>query len=156
MTHERTLVIIKPDAIQRELAGEIISRFERKGLKIIGMKMGRLPLKKVQEHYAHYTNKGFFGELVSYMSSIPSILLVLEGKDAIAVVRQINGATNSRQAASGTIRGDFGMSVMSNLVHASENTDAAQAEINRFFSPDEIHSFEKISFETIYASDERE
>ncbi|MFH0954963.1 MAG: nucleoside-diphosphate kinase [Candidatus Micrarchaeota archaeon] len=154
--HERTLVIIKPDAIQRELAGEIISRIERKGLKIIAMKMELLPIKKVQDHYAHLAGKTFFDELVSYMSSIPSILMIIEGKDSVAVVRQMCGVTNARQAGTGTIRGDFGMSVMSNLVHASENSDAVQTEINRFFKAGEIHDFEKISFETIYAADERE
>ncbi len=155
MPQERTLVIIKPDAIQRELAGEILSRFERKGLKIIAIKMELLPIKTVKEHYAYLAERVFFDELVRFMSSIPSILMVIEGKDAIAVVRQMCGVTNARQAGVGTIRGDLGMSAMSNLVHASENAQAAQTEIKRFFSSSEIHDFEKISFETIYASDER-
>lgn len=154
--HERTLVIIKPDAIQRELAGEIITRIERKGLKIIGMKMALLPLQTIKEHYSHLAAKAFFSELIDFMSSIPSIILIAEGKDAVGVVRQMVGVTNARQALTGTVRGDFGMSVMSNLVHASENSDASQTEINRFFKADEIHDFEKISFETIYAADERE
>lgn len=156
LAHERTLVIIKPDAIHRELAGEILSRFERKGLKIIGLKLLLLPVDIVREHYKHLREMVFFQELVSYMTSTPSILMVLEGKDVVEVVRKMVGTTNARKADIGSIRGDFGMSVQSNLVHASENPVAAAMEINRFFKAEELHDFTKVSFHLIYSSSERD
>ncbi len=156
MPHERTLVIIKPDAVQRELAGEILSRFERKGLKIVGLKLHSLPIALLEEHYAHLKSKSFFSELLSYMTSTPAILMVLEGKDCVEVVRKMVGTTNARKADMGSIRGDFGMSTQSNLVHASESLEAAKQEITRFFTSKEIHDFTKISFHLLYASSERD
>ncbi len=156
MAHERTLVIIKPDALQRELAGEILHRFERKGLKIVGLKLQLLPVDTIQEHYSHLKEKAFFQELVNFMTQTPAILLVLEGKDSVEVVRKMVGTTNARGADMGSIRGDFGMSTQSNLVHASENKEAAVKEIDRFFKADEIHDFTKVSFHLLYASSERD
>ncbi|MDO8624970.1 MAG: nucleoside-diphosphate kinase [Candidatus Diapherotrites archaeon] len=154
--HERTLIIIKPDALQRELAGNILSRFERKGLKIVGLKLQLLPEQTVREHYSHLREKVFFEDLVDFMTQTPAILLVLEGKDGVEVVRKMVGTTNARNADMGSIRGDFGMSTQSNLVHASESLVAAQVEIDRFFKPQEIHDFRKISFDLLYASSERD
>ncbi|MBS3062119.1 MAG: nucleoside-diphosphate kinase [Candidatus Diapherotrites archaeon] len=156
MAHERTLVIIKPDAIQRELAGEILTRFERKGLKMIGLKLQLLPEETIRDHYAHLREKVFFEELVEFMTNTPSILIVLEGKECVEVVRRMVGTTNARSADIGSIRGDYGMSVQSNLVHASESLVAAQTEIDRFFKPGEIHDFTKISFHLVYSSAERD
>lgn len=153
---EQTLVIIKPDAINRDLCGRIISRFEEKCLKITAMKMETLRPYKLKEHYAHLKDKKFYTELIKYMSSIPSILMVLEGKDAVKVVRQMTGSTNGREALPGTIRGDFSVSTQSNLVHASDSSETAKKEIARFFNKQEIHKYQKMSFDWIYAKDEKE
>ncbi|MBN1941296.1 MAG: nucleoside-diphosphate kinase [Candidatus Diapherotrites archaeon] len=153
---EKTLLIIKPDAVNRCLAGRIINRIEEKGLKIVGMKMEHLEPKKLQEHYAHHKDKKFFADLVKYMSSIPSVLIIAEGKDAVNVVRQMTGPTNGREALPGTIRGDFSMSFQSNLVHASESKEIAEKEIKRFFKDSEIHGYEKINFNWIYCEEEKQ
>lgn len=152
---EQTMVIIKPDAVNRDLIGEVISRFEKKGLKIRAMKMQMLQPYILKEHYAHHKEKAFFEELVKYMSSIPSILMVLEGKEAISVVRTMVGPTQGREAAPGTIRGDYSVSNQSNIVHASEDAKAAKAEIERFFSKEEIFDYRKMDFDWIYSKDEK-
>jgi nucleoside-diphosphate kinase len=153
---ERTVIIVKPDAINRDLAGRIIWRIEEKGLKIIAMKMETLHPYKLKEHYEHLKNKSFFEELIKYMSSIPSILMIIEGKEAVKVVRQMCGVTNGREALPGTIRGDFSVSAQSNLVHASDSIETAKKEINRFFKKEEIHEYKKMNFDWIYAKDEKE
>ncbi|HLD59209.1 MAG TPA: nucleoside-diphosphate kinase [archaeon] len=152
---EQTLVIIKPDAMNRDLAGRVLSRFEEKGLKIVAMKMELLQPPKLKEHYAHLKEKPFYNEIIKYMSSIPSILVVLEGKQAVEVVRKMTGPTQGRDAPSGTIRGDFSMSNQSNLVHASDSIETAKNEIERFFKKEEIHEYVKMNFEWIYSSEEK-
>lgn len=151
----RTLVILKPDAVNRSLAGRVITRFEEKGLKIVGMKMEHLDIYKLKEHYSQYLDKPFFGEIVKYMSSIPCILMIIEGKDAVAVVRKLVGETNGRNATPGTIRGDFSLSIQSNLIHASENDEIAKYEIKRFFKDGEIFDYDKMDFNWIYAESEK-
>jgi len=151
----RTLVIIKPDAVNRCLVGEVIKRFENKGLKILGLKMVKLKPYTLKEHYAHHKDKAFFKELISYMSSIPSIAMVLEGKDAVKVVRKMVGSTQGREAEPGTIRGDYSVSNQNNIVHASENEEKAEEEIKRFFTEEEINSYNKMNFDWIYSKDER-
>jgi len=152
---ERTLVIVKPDAVNRDLVGEIVSRFERKGMKIAGMKMERLSGEVLGEHYAHHRGKPFFAGLVKFMSSIPCVILALEGKDAVSVVRKMCGATNGRDAEAGTIRGDLSMSTQANIVHASDSIENAGKEIARFFTENELHEYEKVSTACVYAEDER-
>jgi len=152
---EQTLVILKPDAVNRCLIGEVIKRFEQKGLQIKGMKMQMLQPYALKEHYAHHKDKGFYEELIKYMSSIPSILMVLEGKEAVGVVRQMVGSTQGREATPGTIRGDYSVSNQSNIVHASENNEAAEQEIGRFFSKEEIYDYRKMNFDWIYSRDEK-
>jgi len=152
---QETMVIVKPDGVNRCLVGEVIKRFENKGLKIKAMKMEPLKPYVLKEHYQHHKDKAFFEELVKYMASIPSVLLVLEGKEAIAVVRKMVGSTQGREAGPGTIRGDYSISNQSNIVHASENEDSAKAEINRFFKKGELFDYSKMNFDWIYSKDEK-
>ncbi len=159
MTHpkeERTLVLIKPDALQRNLLGEIIHRFERKGLKIVGLKMVHLDEVLLKEHYGKYQDKPFFASLKKYMSSSPLIAMVLSGINSVSAVRVIIGSTKGYEAAPGTIRGDFGMSVQTNLVHASDPAEDPEEEIRRFFEKDELFSYKKIDFDLVYSEEERE
>ncbi len=135
---ERTFVILKPDAVQRGLIGEIISRFERRGLKIVGMKMVAVSDQLAHDHYAVHAERPFFKSLVSYIASSPVVAMVLEGTDAIAVVRNTVGATKPAEAAPGTIRADFGMEIGRNLVHASDGPDTAVSEIAMWFGDSSI------------------
>ncbi len=153
MPLERTLVIIKPDAVKRGLIGEIISRFERKGLKIVAIKMKQLNKKILEQHYAEHKGKAFYEPLLEFMSSGPVVLMIIEGKEAIAVVRKMCGATNAREAEPGTIRGSFAMSVQCNVVHASADKEAADREIKLFFTEDEICSYGRFE-ELLYAKEE--
>ena len=130
---ERTLVLLKPDAVQRGLAGRILARFEEKGLKLIGMKLRQFPTDLIQQHYAVHKERPFYPKLVEYMTSGAVVALAFEGLDVIAVVRRMVGATNSREADPGTIRGDFGMSFSNNLVHASDSPESATTEMALFF-----------------------
>ena len=130
---ERTLVLLKPDTVQRGLIGRILARFEDKGLRIVGLKMRRFPRSLLEEHYAVHRERPFFAKLVEYMGSGPVVALVLEGVDAIEVTRGLMGTTNSRKAAPGTIRGDFGMSFSNNLVHGSDGPESAAKELALFF-----------------------
>ena len=152
---ERTLIIIKPDALQRNLLGKIIERFEQKGLKIVGLKMMRLDDVLLDEHYAHHKDKPFFESLKKFMKNSPVAVMVLEGLEAVKVARMICGATSGRQADVGTIRGDFSMSTQANIVHASDSAEMAEKEIWRFFNADEIFDYRKIDFEHIYGEEER-
>lgn len=152
---EKTLVLLKPDALQRNLLGKIIERFEQKGLKIIGLKMMQLEDVLLDEHYAHHKGKPFFIGLKNFMKSSPVVAIVLEGFDAVEVIRGICGPTLGRKAPPGTIRGDFSMSVQANIVHASDSTETAREEIIRFFNDDELFDYNKIDFEMIYVEDER-
>ncbi len=145
---QRTLVLIKPDAVQRELVGTVLSRFEQKGLKIVGMKLMNIESAIVDEHYSHLTDKPFFGDLKKFMMQTPVVAVVLEGIEVIDEVRKIVGSTNPRKADAGTIRADLSMNVPSNMVHASDSPEAADTEIKRFFRPEEI--VEYVKFTDIY------
>lgn len=138
---ERTLIIFKPDTLQRMLVGRILQRFEDKGLRVVAMKLQQSPRAQVEQHYAVHRGKPFYDALVGFMTSGPVILAVLEGPGAITVVRNLLGATNGRQAAPGTIRGDFGLDQQYNLVHASDGPETAQAEVALFFKPEELVSY---------------
>ncbi|MFH1662158.1 MAG: nucleoside-diphosphate kinase [Candidatus Falkowbacteria bacterium] len=153
---EKTLIIIKPDALNRSLVGEIIHRFEKKGLKIVGTKMIQLNDEILKEHYSHLADKPFFPRIAEFMKKWPVIAMVLEGLEAVDSVRLITGDTLGRKADAGTIRGDLSMSVQANIVHASDSVENAQKEIKRFFKDDELFSWERIDLEVIYAEDERE
>jgi nucleoside-diphosphate kinase len=148
MTHEKmeqSLIIIKPDALQRSLVGEIITRFERKGLAIIGLKMMHLSDELVQDHYAHIKDKPFFPRIQKFMTSTPVVIMAVEGISAIDAIRIIVGPTKSFEAAGGTIRGDYALSMQSNIVHASDSKESAADELKRFFKEGEIMQYEKIS-----------
>lgn len=151
--YERTLVIIKPDAVKRGLIGEIISAFEKKGLKISAMKLELIEKQKLEKHYAEHKGKPFFNSLVSFMNSGPVVLAVVEGLDAVKVVRKLVGATNGREAEPGTIRGKYSMSQQNNLVHASADSTVAAREIELFFEKGEILSYECLD-SLIYSKDE--
>src|SRR5579864_4185847 len=152
---ERTLVLIKPDAIQRDLAGEIIQRLERKGLKLVGIKMMALSDDLLDVHYSHLAGRDFFAEIKTFMRSTPVIACVWEGVDSVNTVRLLCGITKAREAAPGTIRGDFAMSVQANLVHASDSLETAEVEIKRFFKPEELFEYEDVLSPFIYSSRER-
>lgn len=151
---EQTLVIIKPAAVHRGLIGEIITRFEHKGLFIKGMKMMQLDEQILREHYAHLVNKQFFPDLLQSMMATPVIVMCIEGKDAVEVVRLMTGATCGRKAQPGTIRGDYSMSGQENIVHASDSAENAKIELARFFNPEEILAYKPSDFRFYYAPDE--
>lgn len=152
---EQTFIILKPSTISRSLVGDVLMRFQRKGLQITGIKMMQLSEEILREHYAHLVDRPFFPTLLKSMMATPVIVLVLKGKDAVTVVRSMVGATNCRNAAPGTIRGDFGMSGQENIVHASDSPENAVIEINRFFKPEEIFDYTLPTIASIYAPDER-
>ena len=142
---ERTLVLVKPDALQRNLLGEVLGRFERKGLKITALKMITLSDALLDEHYAHHKDKAFFNDLKTFMKSSPVVAMILEGPNAIGAARLIAGPTKASEADAGTIRGDLSISPSSaNLVHASDSAATAEVEIERFFSPEEVFAYAKI------------
>ena len=130
---ERTLIIVKPEGVQRGLIGPTLARFEAKGLKIVGLKLLQIPRELAERHYAEHQGKPFYEGLVRFMGSSPVVALALEGKDAIAVTRALMGKTNCAEASPGTIRGDFGMSVSFNLVHGSDGSETAKKELALFF-----------------------
>lgn len=138
MAVERTFTMLKPGILSRRIAGEIISRIERKGFDIVGMKLLRIPRTLAEEHYAEHKAKAFFGELVDYICSGPVIAMVLEGDNAIALLRKLCGSTKPEEAAPGTIRGDFAMHTNLNIIHASDSSESARREINLFFKPEEL------------------
>jgi nucleoside-diphosphate kinase len=140
---ERTLVIIKPDGVQRGLVGEIIRRLERRGLRIVGLKMIQVDQELARTHYAIHEDKPFFEGLISYITSGPVVVMALEGTDAIDVTRSTMGATNPSEAAPGTIRADFGMEIGRNLVHGSDGAETAQAELDLWFDDAELLSYER-------------
>ena len=142
---ERTLIIFKPDALHRNLAGRILTRFEEKGLRIAALKLQQSPRPQVEQHYEVHKEQPFYASLVEFMTSGPVILAVLEGPGAIAVVRGLVGATSGQEAAAGTIRGDFGLDQQYNLVHASDGPETARKEISLFFKPEEIVSYERVT-----------
>jgi nucleoside-diphosphate kinase len=140
---ERSLVLIKPDAIQRGLAGEIISRLEKKGLKIVAMKMLHMDKNLAQRHYAIHKGKAFFDDLVNFITSSPVIAIVFQGKDGVEIIRQMMGETDPAKAHMGTIRGDFGIDIGHNLVHGSDSLENASKEIDLFFSEEEIFNYDR-------------
>lgn len=135
---ERSLVLIKPDAIQRGLAGVIISSLERRGLKIVAMKMLQMDRTLAQQHYAIHRDKPFFNDLVEFITSNPIVATVFEGEKAVEAIRQTMGATDPAKASPGSVRGDYGLDIQQNLVHGSDSAENAEKEISLFFSPEEI------------------
>ena len=152
---EKTLVIVKPDAVNRALVGEVIHRFERKGIKIIAMKMEHLSDKILEEHYAHLAGKPFFPSIREFMKTAPSVLMVLEGRKVVDVVRKLAGVTEGTEAAPGTIRGDFSLSIQNTIIHASDSPEAAKKEIKRFFRDSELHDYAKVDSEMVYSESEK-
>ncbi len=151
---QKTLVILKPCTLQRGLIGEITNRFERKGLRLVGMKMMQLTDDILSEHYAHLSGKPFFQRVKDSMMAAPVIACCYEGVDAVQTVRNMAGATNGRMALPGTIRGDYSMSFQENIVHTSDSLENAEAELKRFFKPEEIFDYKQATFGFLYASDE--
>jgi len=150
---EKTLIIIKPDGIQRNLLGEIIGRFERKGLKIVGMKMIQLEDALLEAHYAHIKDKPFFDGIKNFMKSSPVVVMAISGINAISSTRIIVGPTKGYEADAGSIRGDLSLSVQSNVVHASDSSESAEEEIPRFFENNELFEYEKQDSSYIYADE---
>ena len=144
MEKEQTFIMIKPDAVQRGLIGNIISRFEKKGIKIVAMKMVDVDRKLAEQHYAIHRGKPFFEPTVEYITSSPIVAIVLEGINAINMVRGMMGKTNPQDAAMGTIRGDYGQFIGRNIVHGSDGPDTAKKEINLWFTPEEIAKYTRI------------
>ena len=153
---ERTLIILKPDCVQRGLCGAVLSRFEQRGFSISGMKMVHLGSAILKEHYSHISDKPFLPGIERFMSSSPVIVAVIEGKEAVESVRAMCGPTNARKAAPGTIRGDFSLSMQCNVIHASDSPESSEKEIKRFFKPEEIHSYPRVLEGLTYSSDEKQ
>lgn len=151
---EKTLVLLKPCTLQRGLVGEVLTRFERRGLRLAGMKMMQLTDEILDEHYAHLKEKSFFGILKDSMKATPVIACCFEGIEAVNTVRMMAGATNGRNALPGTIRGDFCMSNQQNIVHTSDSLENAAIELARFFKPEEIFEFDASNLKFLYALDE--
>ncbi len=147
---ETTLIILKPDAVQRGLMGRIIARFEDKGLQIVGAKMMKIPMALAERHYADHKGKGFYDGLVKFMTSSPVLVLAVRGLGAIAVCRKMMGATFGSKAESGTIRGDFGVSNSFNLIHGSDSPEAAAKELGLFFAPGEVVEFARPVDQWVY------
>lgn len=150
---EKTLILLKPCTVQRGLIGEIIHRFERKGLRIMGLKMMQLDENLLNEHYAHLADRPFFQWVKNSMMAAPVVAMCVEGKDAVEVVRNITGATNGRKAAPGTIRGDYSMSGQENIVHASDSPENAEIELRRFFKDEEIFDYPNPLRDFLYSPD---
>jgi nucleoside-diphosphate kinase len=144
MKKQRTFVLVKPDGVQRGLVGNIINRFEKKGLKIIAMKMISVSKELAEKHYGIHKGKPFFEPTVKYITSSPVVAMVLEGNDAINIVRTMMGKTNPQDASMGTIRGDFGQFIGRNIVHGSDGPDTAEFEINLWFNQEEISKYKRI------------
>jgi nucleoside-diphosphate kinase len=144
MKNQRTFVMIKPDGVQRGLVGEIINRFEKKGLKIVAMKFVSVSKKLAEQHYGIHKGKPFFKPTVDYITSSPVVAIVIEGIDAINTVRNMMGKTNPQDAPMGTIRGDYGQFIGRNIVHGSDGPDTAEFEINLWFKPEEISNYKRV------------
>ena len=151
---ERTLLLIKPDALQRGLLGEILARFERKGFKLVGLKMLKMDKAMAREHYAHLVSKPFYPDLEKFVTEHPIVAAVVEGKEAVEVVRLMVGPTNASKASAGTIRGDLSNSTSRNVIHASDSKETAVKEIHRFFKPHELFDYSVNVESYLYASDE--
>ncbi|MDD2444473.1 MAG: nucleoside-diphosphate kinase [Desulfotomaculaceae bacterium] len=147
---ERTYLMVKPDGVQRSLIGEIISRFEKRGFKIVGLKVMQISRELAEKHYGEHKDKPFFGPLVEYITSGPVAAMVIEGKDAVRAAREMMGATNPLQAASGTIRGSFGIDIGRNVIHGSDSPASAEREIALFFRKDELIEYSRSVDRWIY------
>lgn len=151
---EKTLIIIKPCAIRRDLIGEIIHRFEMKGLQLSGIKMMQLDDEILDEHYAHLHEKPFFQRIKNSMMKTPVVVCCWKGVEAVAIAHKMAGSTNGRDAAMGTIRGDYSVSIQENIIHTSDSKENAIIEIDRFFKRNEIFEFDQLSSSVLYANDE--
>ena len=140
---ERTLLLVKPDGVQRQLVGRVITRFEERGLKLVGLKLVQVDRDLAERHYAIHREKPFFGGLVDFITSSPLVAAAFEGPNAIAVVRTMVGATRPHEAAPGTIRGDFAIETAQNIVHASDSAETAAFELDLWFAPDELHEYDR-------------
>jgi nucleoside-diphosphate kinase len=138
---ERTLILIKPDGVQRGLVGEIIGRIEKRGLKIAGLKLMRISQSLAEQHYAEHKERPFFGALVSFVTSGPLVAMAVEGPNAISLMRKMMGSTNPQDAAQGTIRGDFALTMAYNIIHGSDGSDSAARELNLFFKEEELVTY---------------
>lgn len=147
---ERTYLMVKPDGVQRGLVGEILNRFEKKGLKIVAAKFMTISKETAENHYGEHKGKKFFDSLISYITSGPVFAMVLEGEGAVAVCRNMMGKTNPQESAPGTIRGDFGMVTGVNLIHGSDSVESAEREISIFFKPEELMSYDRSADKWIY------
>lgn len=151
---EQTFIIIKPCAIRRDLIGEIIHRFEMKGLQMCGIKMMQLDDKILDEHYAHLKERSYFQRIKNSMMKTPVIVSVWKSIDCVQIAREMAGCTNGREAARGTIRGDYSVSIQENIIHTSDSVENAKVEIARFFKEDEIFDFNQLSNSVLYAENE--
>ncbi len=147
---EKSFVLVKPDGVQRSLTGEIISRFERKGLQLVGLKMIQISPELAAKHYGEHQGKPFFNDLINFITSGPVVAMVWQGLNAVTVIRNMMGKTNPAEADAGTIRGDFALFMGNNVVHGSDSTESAQREINLFFAPEELISYTRSSDAWIY------
>ena len=146
---QTTLILLKPDTVERSLIGEVISRIERKGLKIAGLKMMQLDDAIINEHYDFLADKPFFQNIVKYMQRTPVVAMAVSGKDAVKTVRTLTGATNPAEALPGSIRGDFGLTIDGNIIHASDSEENAEIELNRFFKGEGIYEYNKLTDEVL-------
>ncbi|GGJ60321.1 nucleoside-diphosphate kinase [Anoxybacillus voinovskiensis] len=147
---ERTFLMVKPDGVQRNLIGEIVARFEKKGFQLVGAKLMQVSRELAEQHYAEHKERPFFGELVDFITSGPVFAMVWEGEDVIATARQMMGKTNPKEALPGTIRGDFGVTVGKNVIHGSDSPASAEREINLFFKEEELVNYSKLMNEWVY------
>lgn len=151
---EKTLIILKPCAIRRDLVGEIIHRFEMKGMQLCGIKMMQLDDEILDEHYAHLMDRPYFQRIKNSMMKTPVVISVWKGVDIVEIAHHMAGATNGREAAQGTIRGDYSVSIQENIVHTSDTVENAKVEIDRFFRPEEVFDFKQLSNSVLYAENE--
>lgn len=147
---EKTFIMVKPDGVQRNIIGEIVTRFERKGFQLVGAKLMQVSRELAEKHYAEHKDKPFFEELVDFITSGPVFAMVWQGENVIATVRQMMGKTNPQEALPGTIRGDFGLTVGKNVIHGSDSPDSAKREIALFFKEEELLNYDKTSNKWLY------
>ncbi|MBM6619865.1 nucleoside-diphosphate kinase [Bacillus suaedaesalsae] len=141
---EKTFLMVKPDGVQRNLIGEIVARFEKKGFKLVGAKLMNIPTELAETHYGEHKERPFFGELVSFITSGPVFAMVWEGENVISTARLMMGATNPKESAPGTIRGDYAVTVGKNIIHGSDSPESAEREINLFFNQEELVDYSKL------------
>ncbi|AOC56349.1 MULTISPECIES: nucleoside-diphosphate kinase [Bacillus] len=147
---DKTFLMVKPDGVERQLIGEIVSRFEKKGLQLVGAKLMSIPKEVAETHYGEHKEKPFFGELVDFITSGPVFAMVWQGEQVVDVTRQIIGKTNPKEALPGTIRGDYGLTVGKNIIHGSDSPESAEREINLFFKQEELTSWDQTISSWIY------